>query len=77
MDSRRIWVAGHKGMVGSAVTRLLEKRGVQVLKADRSVVDLRNQIAVETWLKQNKPDAIIFAAAKVGGILARLIHPAA
>jgi GDP-L-fucose synthase len=63
-------------MVGSAVTRLLEKRGVQVLKADRSVVDLRNQIAVETWLKQNKPDAIIFAAAKVGGILANDSFPA-
>jgi GDP-L-fucose synthase len=47
-----------------------------VLKGDRSVVDLRNQIAVEVWLKQNRPDAIIFAAAKVGGILANDTFPA-
>ncbi|TDX64205.1 GDP-L-fucose synthase [Methylosinus sp. sav-2] len=63
-------------MVGSAVTRHLEARGESVLKADRSVVDLRNQIAVEVWLKQNRPDAIIFAAAKVGGIYANDTYPA-
>jgi GDP-L-fucose synthase len=63
-------------MVGSAVTRYLEARGDKVLKADRSVVDLRNQIAVEVWLKQNRPDAIIFAAAKVGGIYANDTYPA-
>ena len=63
MTKRRIWVAGHKGMVGSAVTRYLEGRGDEVLKVDRFVVDLRNKIAVELWLKQNRPDAIIFAAA--------------
>lgn len=72
----KIWVAGHKGMVGSAVTRLLECRGDEVLKADRSVLDLRNQIAVEIWLKQNRPDAIVFAAAKVGGIYANDTFPA-
>jgi GDP-L-fucose synthase len=76
MSERRIWVAGHKGMVGSAVTRQLELRGDIVIKADRSVVDLRNQIAVEVWLKQNRPDAIIFAAAKVGGIYANDTYPA-
>jgi GDP-L-fucose synthase len=63
-------------MVGSAVTRNLEARGDVVIKADRSVVDLRNQIAVEVWLKQNRPDAIIFAAAKVGGIYANNTFPA-
>jgi len=63
-------------MVGSAITRWLEGRGDQVIKADRTVVDLRNQIAVEVWLKQNRPDAIIFAAAKVGGILANDSFPA-
>ena len=76
MAPRRIWVAGHKGMVGSAVTRHLERRGEQVLKASRSVVDLRDQIAVEVWLKQNRPDAIVFAAAKVGGIWANDTYPA-
>ncbi len=63
-------------MVGSALTRYLEARGDHVLKADRSVVDLRNQIAVEVWLKQNRPDAILFAAAKVGGIYANDTYPA-
>lgn len=76
MSNRRIWVAGHKGMVGSAVTRCLELRGDEVLKADRSVVDLRNQIGVEVWLRQNRPDAVIFAAAKVGGIYANDTYPA-
>ena len=49
-----------------SITRHLTSRGDEVLKADRSVVDLRNQAGVEVWLKQNRPDSIIFAAAKVG-----------
>jgi len=76
MVKRRIWVAGHKGMVGSAITRCLEGRGDEVIKADRCVVDLRNQIGVEVWLRQNRPDAVIFAAAKVGGIYANDTYPA-
>jgi len=76
VSERRIWVAGHKGMVGSAITRHLSSRGDTVVRVDRSVVDLRNQIAVEVWLKQNRPDAIIFAAAKVGGIYANDTFPA-
>lgn len=76
MGRQRIWVAGHKGMVGSAVTRCLEARGDEVLKVDRSVVDLRDQRSVELWLKQNRADAIIFAAAKVGGIYANDTFPA-
>jgi GDP-L-fucose synthase len=76
MGVRRIWVAGHKGMVGSAITRYLTSRGDNVLKVDRAVVDLRNQIGVEVWLKQNRPDSIVFAAAKVGGIYANDAFPA-
>lgn len=76
MGDRKIWVAGHKGMVGSAITRYLAGRGDEVIKADRAVVDLRNQIGVEVWLKQNRPDAIVFAAAKVGGIYANDTFPA-
>ena len=76
MGAKRIWVAGHKGMVGSAIARHLTSRGDQVLKVDRGVVDLRNQIGVEVWLKQNRPDAIVFAAAKVGGIYANDTFPA-
>ena len=76
MSTKRIWVAGHNGMVGSAITRYLTKRGDDVLKAGREVVDLRDQLAVEVWLKQNRPEAIVFAAAKVGGIYANHTYPA-
>jgi GDP-L-fucose synthase len=76
MVGSRIWVAGHKGMVGSAITRGLASRGDDVLRADRSVVDLRDQIGVEIWLKQNRPESIVFAAAKVGGIYANNTLPA-
>ncbi len=76
MVAKRIWVAGHRGMVGSAICRQLIARGDNVITADRNVVDLRNQIAVEVWLRQNRPDAIMFAAAKVGGILANDSLPA-
>jgi GDP-L-fucose synthase len=70
MSVRRIWVAGHKGMVGSAITRCLSKRGDEVLKTDRKTVDLRNRAAVEAWLRENRPESIVLAAAKVGGIYA-------
>jgi GDP-L-fucose synthase len=74
---RRIWVAGHKGMVGSAMVRQLkEMSDVEILTVDRSLVDLRDQKAVELWLKWNKPDIVIFAAAKVGGIWANDTYPA-
>jgi GDP-L-fucose synthase len=76
MTARKIWVAGHNGMVGSAIARYLTKRGDEVLKADREAVDLRNQVAVEAWLRQNHPDAIVLAAAKVGGIYANETFPA-
>ena len=69
MSARQIWVAGHNGMVGSAVKRLIESRGGSVLVAQRSI-DLRNQTLVQQWLQENRPEAIVFAAAKVGGIMA-------
>ncbi len=72
----RIWVAGHRGMVGSAITRLLESQGRNVLAVDRSTLDLRRQSELEAWLRANRPTAIIFAAAKVGGILANSSYPA-
>lgn len=72
----RIWVAGHRGMVGSAITRLLESQGRKVLAVDRSSLDLRRQRELEIWLRANQPTAIIFAAAKVGGILANSSYPA-
>ncbi|MDE8349237.1 MAG: NAD-dependent epimerase/dehydratase family protein [Acidocella sp.] len=76
MRPRRIWVAGHNGMVGSAITGQLAARGDEVIKMSRATLDLRDQSAVERWLDLTKPDEIIFAAAKVGGILANDTYPA-
>jgi len=76
MSEERIWIAGHRGMVGSAITRLLRGQNRHVLTVDRSVLDLRRQRDVERWLKSNRPTAVILAAAKVGGIVANSTYPA-
>ncbi|MGH6863820.1 MAG: GDP-L-fucose synthase [Methylocella sp.] len=73
---RRIWVAGHRGMVGSAILRRLAKEDVEILTVDRVDVDLREQQAVRQWVAWAKPEVIILAAAKVGGILANDSYPA-
>ena len=73
---RRIWVAGHNGMVGSAIVRRLAGRGEAVLTVPRRDLDLRDQAAVTAWLRDNRPDAVIVAAAKVGGIHANDTYPA-
>jgi GDP-L-fucose synthase len=72
MDSNdKIFVAGHKGLVGSAIVRHLHHLGYNnILTVDRSVVDLRNQQAVEDWFIINQPDYVFDAAARVGGIYA-------
>lgn len=72
---RRIWVAGHRGMVGSAILRRLAKEDVEILTVDRRNVDLREQQAVRQWVARARPDAIVLAAAKVGGILANDTYP--
>ena len=65
----KIYVAGHKGLVGSAIIRQLKKEGyIKIIFADRSKVDLTNQLKVLKFLKRKKPDFIFIAAAKVGGI---------
>ena len=69
-------MAGHKGMVGSAIARRIAQLGDDVLKTDRETVDLRNQAGVEGWVQQNRPDAVVLAAAKVGGIYANDTFPA-
>jgi GDP-L-fucose synthase len=71
-----IWVAGHRGMVGSAIVRVLQAQRRRVITVDRKDLDLRNQRAVELWIQQNQPSSVIFAAAKVGGILANNSLPA-
>ncbi len=77
LQGKRIWVAGHRGMVGSAVVRRFEKTGeCEVLTAGRDVVDLLDPNAVRAHLDRERPDAIVLAAAKVGGILANDTYPA-
>lgn len=73
LDGRRVWVAGHRGMVGSAMTRRLMDEGCNVLTSD---MDLRRQAEVEDWTFEHKPDVVVLAAAKVGGILANRDYPA-
>ncbi len=73
---RRIYVAGHRGMVGSACARRLAAEGAEVVTSDRASVDLRRQAEVEDFMAEAKPDAVIVAAAKVGGILANDTYPA-
>ena len=73
---RRIWVAGHRGMVGSALARRFARENVELLTVGREALDLRDQSAVRAWIAANAPDAIILAAAKVGGILANQNAPA-
>mgnify|MGYP006270758775 CR=1 FL=1 len=76
LAGKRIWVAGHRGMVGAALCRRLEAEPVTILTADRRDVDLRRQSEVEAWLEATRPDAILLAAAKVGGIVANDREPA-
>ena len=76
INKPRIWVTGHRGMVGSALVRRLAREDVEILTVDRSDVDLREQDAVRTWVAHAKPDSIILAAATVGGILANDSRPA-
>jgi GDP-L-fucose synthase len=76
LTSKRIWVAGHRGMVGAAVVRRLAQEPCEVLTASRDVVDLTDQRAVTAWLDANRPDAVVLAAAKVGGIHANDTRPA-
>ena len=72
----KIFVAGHRGMVGSAVVRALEKKGgVEVLTRTRVELDLTDAGAVAKWFKKEKPDQVIDAAARVGGILENAKRP--
>ncbi len=76
LKGKRVWVAGHRGMVGSALVRRLGAEDCEVLTADRAVLDLRRQDQVESWMRQARPEAVFLAAARVGGILANDTRPA-
>ena len=73
----KIFLAGHKGMVGSSIKDLLEREtNYDVITAGKNKLDLRNQDQVLNFFNLNKPDYVIIAAAKVGGIYANNTYPA-
>ena len=76
LTGKRVYVAGHRGMVGSALVRRLQTEDCEVLSVGRDVVDLRRQADVEGWMAKEKPQAVFVAAATVGGILANDTRPA-
>lgn len=76
LRGRRVWVAGHRGMVGSALVRRLESEFCTVLTADRNLLDLTRQDQTSAWVAEQRPDVVIVAAARVGGILANDSLPA-
>ena len=75
LSGKKVWVAGHRGMVGSALLRRLACEDCEVLTVDRGEVDLTRQADVEQWMKGARPEAIFICAAKVGGILANDTNP--
>ena len=75
LAGKRVWVAGHKGMVGSAIVRRLASENCDVLTADRAELDLTDQRGVLGWMHNNRPQLVVLAAARVGGIHANNTQP--
>ena len=76
LAGRRVFVAGHRGMVGSAIVRRLARENCEVITAGRDQLDLIDQRAVRDWMNRERPEVVIVAAARVGGILANDSFPA-
>jgi len=70
LRGKRVFVAGHRGMIGSAIVRRLASEDCEILTVSRSELDLLDQAGVRRWMAEHRPDAVVMAAAKVGGILA-------
>lgn len=75
LAGKRVWVAGHRGMVGSALVRRLASEDCEILTADRTTLDLTRQQAVEDWAAAHRPQVVVLAAARVGGIAANAARP--
>jgi GDP-L-fucose synthase len=75
LRGKRVYVAGHRGMVGSALVRRLAREDCEILTASRQTVDLRNQTTVNAWFAEHQPQAVFMAAATVGGIYANDTRP--
>lgn len=75
LKGKRVFVAGHRGMVGSAVVRRLASEDCEVLTVSRDRLDLLDQAGVQRWMADHRPHAVVMAAAKVGGIMANDRYP--
>jgi GDP-L-fucose synthase len=75
LKGKRVWVAGHRGMAGSAIVRRLASENCEVLTVTRAEVDLRRQAEIEAWMQRVRPQVVFMAAATVGGILANATRP--
>ena len=75
LRGKSVWVAGHRGMVGSAIMRRLASEQCHCIAAGRDELDLRRQVDVEKWIENAKPDAVFLAAGRVGGIVANDTQP--
>ena len=75
LSGKRIYVAGHRGMVGAALVRRLEPENCEVLVTGRDTLDLRDRNAVFGWMERERPDVVILAAARVGGVFANATRP--
>src|SRR5881394_4386394 len=76
LRNKRVWVAGHRGLVGSALVRRLQSENCDIVTAPRDSVDLRRPDQLERWMREAKPQAVFLAAARVGGIYANDTRPA-
>ncbi|MEO9339248.1 GDP-L-fucose synthase [Mesorhizobium sp. SB112] len=76
LAGRRVWVAGHRGMVGSALLRRLEREHCEILTVGHEKLDLTRQRETENWIAAQRPEIVIIAAARVGGIIANATYPA-
>lgn len=76
LRNKRVWVAGHRGLVGSALIRRLQGEGCEIVTAPRESVDLRRPEQLERWMRETRPQAVFLAAARVGGIYANDTRPA-
>lgn len=75
LAGKRVWVAGHRGMVGSAIVRRVAREQCKMLTVERQELDLTDQRAVLGWMHNHRPQVVFLAAARVGGILANAMHP--
>ncbi|HEY4203093.1 MAG TPA: GDP-L-fucose synthase [Devosiaceae bacterium] len=76
LRGKRVWIAGHTGMVGSALVRRLKREYCDLLLVSHDELDLRRQHHVERWMRITRPEVVVVAAARVGGIMANATYPA-